>query len=211
MTLSIQTFPGGSLATNTYLVADSISHEAIVIDAADGTTGPVLSAVSGQGLVVKAIVLTHTHWDHIVDAADMQRQLAVPLYANAFAQTLFGSPDGPIAAPQLPDIEPFVPDRKLDEADDISIGEHTFTTLFVPGHEQAHIALWCESEAVLISGDVLFPGGHGTTEIPGSDQRIITQTLRRLGRLPAGTIVYPGHGDPTTIGAELHWIKALHS
>lgn len=211
MTLTIQTYPGGTLQTNTYLVADSTSREAIIVDAADGTLLPVSAALEQQDLVATAIVLTHTHWDHIVDAAAMQRILQVPLYVNAFAQTLFGGPDAPIANPERPDIASFLPDARLDEADEITVGAYRFTVLFVPGHEQAHVALWCESEDMLISGDVIFPGGHGTTEIPGSDQRMINQTLRRLGRLPHSTTVYPGHGTPTTIGAELHWINALHS
>ncbi|MEJ7837196.1 MAG: MBL fold metallo-hydrolase, partial [Thermomicrobiales bacterium] len=164
MTLTVQAFPGGTLATNTYLVADSTSREAIIVDAADGTLSAVSSALDQNNLVAKAIVLTHTHWDHVVDATAMRRTLQVPLHVNAFAQTLFGGPDAPIAIPELPDIESFLPDRKLDEADEITVGEYRFTVLFVPGHERAHIALWCEAEDVLISGDVIFPGGHGTTE-----------------------------------------------
>jgi glyoxylase-like metal-dependent hydrolase (beta-lactamase superfamily II) len=211
MTLSVQAFPGGSLETNTYLVADDIARVAIVVDAADATTQAIVDALADQGLTALSIVLTHTHWDHIVDAAGMRRTLGVPLLANSFAQSLFGSADGPISAPDLPEIESFVPDGKLDEADEVTVGAHRFTVLFLPGHERAHIGLWSEADNVLVSGDVLFPGGHGTTEIKGSDQLVMNQTIRRLGRLPGETVVYPGHGDPTTIGAELHWIQALKS
>ena len=211
MSLSIQAFPGGSLLTNTYLVADDVANVAIVVDAADATTQAIVEALAAQGLTPQSIVLTHTHWDHIVDAAEMRRALGVPLYANSFAQSLFGNADGSISSPDFPEIESFVPDGKLDEADEVTVGAHRFTVLFLPGHERAHIALWSESDNVLISGDVIFPNGNGNTEIPGSDQRVMNQTIRRLGRLPAETTVYPGHGDPTTIGAELHWIRALHS
>jgi hydroxyacylglutathione hydrolase len=211
MTLRIETFAGGELETNTYLIADEVTKEAIVIDAARNTTGPVQETLEREGWSVKSIILTHTHWDHIADAAAMRKALGVPLYANAFVQTLFGGPDAAISAPGQPDIEAFVPDDSLDEGDEVAVGEHTFTVLWVPGHEQAHIALWSGDDNALFSGDVLFPGGHGTTEIPGSDQRIITQTVRRLARLPEDTVVYPGHGDPTTIGEERHWIAKLSS
>jgi glyoxylase-like metal-dependent hydrolase (beta-lactamase superfamily II) len=211
MTLSILTIPGGELETNTYLVADSATGDAIVIDAARDTTQPVQEALAANGWTPRSIVLTHTHWDHIADAAPMRRALRVPLYANAFARTLFGGPEAVISAPGQPDIESFAPDGSLDEGDEVTVGSHTFTVLFVPGHEPAHIALWNEADNVLFGGDVLFPGGHGTTEIPGSDQRIINQTVRRLARLPEQTVVYPGHGAPTTIGAERHWIMRLKS
>ena len=211
MTLIVQTFAGGSFETNTYLVSDDVTKDAIVVDAADGITAAIVDAISQQKLTPRAIVLTHTHWDHIVDGAELRRALKVPLLANAFAQSLFGDANGPISAPNLPEIESFVPDGKLDEADDVTVGSHVFTVLFVPGHDQAHIALWSEADNVLLSGDVLFPNGHGNTAIDGADQRVINQTARRLGRLPAETIIYPGHGLPTTIGAERHWIAALHS
>jgi glyoxylase-like metal-dependent hydrolase (beta-lactamase superfamily II) len=211
MTLSILTLPGGELETNTYVVADATTGEAIVVDAARNTTGQVREALAANGWTPRSIVLTHTHWDHIADAAAMRRTLEVPLYANSFARTLFGGPNAAISAPGMPDIESFVPDGLLDEADEVTVGSHIFTVLFVPGHEPAHIALWSETDNVLFGGDVLFPGGHGTTELPGSDQRIITQTVRRLARLPEATVVYPGHGLPTTIGAERPWIARMTS
>jgi len=207
MTLSIQAFPGGELETNTFLVADTETGDAIVIDAAEGVTAAVTAALKEQGLTARSIVLTHTHWDHIADAAEMQRTLNVPLIANAYATQLFGDASGRIAARGREGIAPFAPSGALHEADSIDVGKHTFTVLFLPGHEPTHIGLWSEADNVLISGDVLFPGGHGTTEIPGSDQQVMNQTIRRLSRLPDATVVYPGHGAPTTIGAERHWMK----
>jgi glyoxylase-like metal-dependent hydrolase (beta-lactamase superfamily II) len=211
MTLSIQAFAGGELETNTYLVADTETGEALVIDAAEGVTGSVVEALRQNQWMAQAILLTHTHWDHIADAAAMQRALNVPLRANSFAQALFGDQDGRIAARGRDDIEPFLPDGTLDEADEVTVGPHTFTVLYLPGHEPTHIAFWSEPDNVMISGDVIFPGGHGTTEIPGSDQRVMNQTIRRLTRLPDATVIYPGHGDSTTIGAERAWMTQLRS
>jgi glyoxylase-like metal-dependent hydrolase (beta-lactamase superfamily II) len=207
MTLAIQTFDGGELETNTYLVADTDTGDAIVIDAADGVTDQVVAALRDRGWRAQSIVLTHTHWDHIADAANMQRALQVPLRANAFAIEHFGDNQGRIAARGRDGIEPFTPDDSLHEADEVMVGNHAFSVLYLPGHEPTHIALWSAADEVMFSGDVIFPGGHGTTEIPGSDQQVMNQTIRRLTRLPDATVIYPGHGAPTTIGAERSWMK----
>ena len=101
----------------------------------------------------------------------------------------------------------------LDDGDTVTLGGYTFTVLHLPGHDPAHIGLFNAStsdEEILLSGDVLFPGGHGTTEIPGADQAVTNATMRRLAaELPATTRVMPGHGAPTTIGAETPWIRLL--
>ena len=82
--------------------------------------------------------------------------------------------------------------------------------MHLPGHEPAHIALVDEEERVFLGGDVLFPGGHGRTDIPGSDQAVMNRSLRRLvAELPPDTTVYPGHGPTTTIGGEAPWIRIL--
>lgn len=211
MTLSIQTFVGGELETNSYLVADENTGDAIVIDAATGVTDRVVAALREKMWTVRTIVLTHTHWDHIADAAKMQRTFNVPLHANSFARSLFGDSNGLISAHGRDDIEPFHPDGALDEGDEVEVGRHTFSVLYLPGHEPAHVAFWSHPDNIMISGDVIFPGGHGRTDIPGSDQRTMNQTLRRLARFPDETMIYPGHGDPTTIGNERSWMRRLVS
>jgi hydroxyacylglutathione hydrolase len=91
----------------------------------------------------------------------------------------------------------------------VTLGEREFRVLHLPGHEPWHIALWSEPDNLLLAGDVLFPNGHGRTDLPGSDQRVMNRTLRRLLDMPAATVVYPGHGAPTTIGTEAPWIRQL--
>jgi hydroxyacylglutathione hydrolase len=119
--------------------------------------------------------------------------------------TSFGEPPVEIPAVQV--------SETLDEGDTVTLGGYSFTVLHLPGHDPSHIGLFNAStagEEILLSGDVLFPGGHGTTEIPGADQAVTNDTMRRLAaELPATTTVMPGHGASTTIGAETPWIGLL--
>jgi glyoxylase-like metal-dependent hydrolase (beta-lactamase superfamily II) len=78
--------------------------------------------------------------------------------------------------------------------------------MYLPGHDNAHIALYSEPDRVFLGGDVLFPGGHGRVDIPGSDPKDMEHSLARLVDLPPDTVVYPGHGATTTIGAEA-WLQ----
>ena len=100
------------------------------------------------------------------------------------------------------------PDRFLADGDEVRLGEHAFRVLHLPGHDPAHIALLAEAERIFLGGDVLFPAGHGRTDIPGADQATMERSLARLVELLPDTVVYPGHGRTTTIGDE-GWMQRL--
>jgi glyoxylase-like metal-dependent hydrolase (beta-lactamase superfamily II) len=98
----------------------------------------------------------------------------------------------------------------LEDGATVTLGNETFRVLHLPGHDPSHIALYNNEARVLLGGDVLFPGGHGRTDLPGTDQRVMNTSLRRLvAELPGETTVLPGHGAPTTISRETPWIDAL--
>ena len=107
------------------------------------------------------------------------------------------------------EIPPATADATIEEGETVAAGGHVFRVLHLPGHDPAHIVLVSEPDRVLLGGDVLFPGGHGRTDIPGADEAAMRASLRRLRSLPLDTTVYPGHGAPTTIGAEAGWMGAL--
>jgi hydroxyacylglutathione hydrolase len=111
---------------------------------------------------------------------------------------------------QLPfPIEPVTLDGHLDEGDVVMLGEHRFAVLFLPGHDPSHIALYSAEAGVFLGGDVLFPGGHGRTDLPDADQKTMLRSLARLLDLPDDVEVYPGHGQTTTIGAERGWMTSM--
>ena len=212
MSLEIVTIVGGPIQTNAYLVADTATGDALVIDAPYETASQIVEEAVRRGWTIGQIVITHTHWDHILDANALQAATGAPLLAHPLARDLLADPAANFGEPPV-EIQPVAISGTLDEGDTVTLGEYTFTVLHLPGHDPSHIGLFNAStagEEILLSGDVLFPGGHGTTEIPGADQANTNATMRRLAaELPATTTVMPGHGASTTIGAETPWIGLL--
>ena len=209
MALEIVTFVGGPLETNAYLVADATTGDALIIDAPQDTADQVVEEVARRGWTLGEIIITHTHWDHILDAQALKEATGVPLLAHPLAREPLANPTSLFGEPPF-EVPPVAVTGTLDDGHTLPLGEHTFTVMPVPGHDPAHIALVDENKQYFLGGDVLFPGGHGTIEIPGADQAAMYATMRRLvAELPETTIVLPGHGVSTTIGAEAPWIKLL--
>lgn len=207
-TLQITTIPGGPLETNAYLVVDPVTHTALLIDTPPQTRDEIVRLVGELGVSVERIVLTHTHWDHIVDANALRDALEAPLLAHTDADAALKTAGSKVT--DLPfTIEPITLDGHLGEGDTVTLGEHTFVVYHLPGHDPVHIALYSAADKLLLSGDVLFPGGHGRTDIDGADQATMVRTLARLLDLPDDVTVYPGHGAETTIGAERGWMREM--
>lgn len=208
MTLTVRAFPAGPIATNAYLVTDRVTNRALVVDAPIDVTETIIAAAEAGGATIERIVITHTHWDHIGDAAALKVRTGVPLAAHPLAVDRLATPGSALF--ELPvEIPPVSPDDLLGDGDTVGLGEHRFTVLHLPGHDTAHIALYSEPDRIFLGGDVLFPNGHGRTDIPGSDQETMNRSLARLLDLPDDVTVYPGHGEPTTIGRERPWLEGL--
>jgi glyoxylase-like metal-dependent hydrolase (beta-lactamase superfamily II) len=208
MTLLIRSYPAGPLDTNAYLVADDATGAALLIDAPPWVTATLVEAVRAGSYRVERIVITHAHWDHVVDAAALRAAFAVPLAAHPLARERLTAPandrlDLPFTIP------PVEPDEWIDEGDTVAVGGHEFRVLHLPGHDPAHVVLYSPEDRVVLGGDVFFPGGHGTTEIPLADQAAMDRSIARLAALPPDVTVYPGHGLPTTIGAETAWTAPI--
>lgn len=206
--LQITTIPGGPLETNAYLVVDPATRIALLIDTPPQTRDEIVRLVGELGVTVERIVLTHAHWDHIVDANALRDALGAPLLAHPDADARLQSPGSHVM--DLPfTIEPITPDEHLEEGDTVTLGKHTFDIHHLPGHDPAHIVLYSADDKVMFGGDVLFPGGHGRTDIDGADQATMVRSLARLLELPDDITVYPGHGVETTIGAERGWMRQM--
>lgn len=204
MSLSISRFAGGPLDTNAYLIVDEVTKDAIVIDAPPEITAPIAEAVRDAGATVRALVITHGHWDHIVDTKALAHALDAPVHTHPGVYQRLERPQG-MPVP----MEPARADDALDEGDHVTVGAHDFAVLHLPGHDEAHIALYSADDGLMFSGDVVFPGGHGRTDIPGSNQSTMNRTLKRLLDLPDAVTIHPGHGDSTTLGAERRWMRRL--
>lgn len=196
------------METNAFLVVDPASKTALLIDAPPETHDVILAKMHGAGARVSKIVLTHTHWDHIVDTSTLRASLDAPVLAHPEADDRLASPGS--AVMDVPyTIEPIAPENHLEEGDELSLGDHIFSVFFLPGHDPSHIVLYSAADKVMFGGDVLFPGGHGRTDIPGADQDAMIRSLARLLEIPDDVTVYPGHGQKTTIGAERDWMTRM--
>lgn len=208
--LRIRTFTGGPLATHAFLVSDE-DGRSIVVDVPPGTAEEIVSALRMYGLALERIVITHPHWDHFADAGALREQTDVTIAAHPDAAPRLQNARTSLFPVEGVDFAPasLVPDRSIDEGDQIEVGQTRFRVLFTPGHEPSHIALYQPEERILISGDVIFPGGHGTLDVPGADAAAMERSLRMLAALPDDVTVYNGHGEPTSLGAERGWLSAV--
>jgi len=197
----IYSFAGGPIDALCYLVADERSGEAIIIDAPGDIAGEVLERARVLGVRVTAIVATHGHFDHILDLAELKARTGAPVAVHRADAAMLERPSTePFPLPiEIPAV---IPDRLLAEGDTVTIGAVAFKVLWTPGHTPGSICLHSEAERVLFTGDTLFAGGWGRTDLPGGSVDDLERSLRRLGGLPADTRVFPGHGPATTIGRE---------
>jgi glyoxylase-like metal-dependent hydrolase (beta-lactamase superfamily II) len=201
MAVTLITLSLGPLETNCYILGDPDSKQAAVID--PGWDAPkVLAAAEGAGLQIKIVLLTHAHFDHIGGVAGILEATAVPLALHPLDLPLLRQKGGATAwgipMPACPD-----PTMELKAGDVIDVGRLKLETLFTPGHTPGHVSFSERTEGVVFDGDVLFQGGIGRYDFPGSSYEALMSSIRdQLLALPDETIVYPGHGEPTTIGDE---------
>jgi hydroxyacylglutathione hydrolase len=184
----------GSLSANCYVVGKT--GEGMVIDPG-GNAEEIKRAITESCLEIKIIVLTHGHSDHIAALRDIQDRTGAEVAIHSedadFLETSsqFG----------ISYRTPYPPDRLLREGDTIVIGSMSFNVIHTPGHTPGSICLLSDNK--IFTGDTLFHKGIGTTLMPGSSRRQLLESIKtRLMVLPDDTIVYPGHGRETTIGAE---------
>lgn len=206
MPLTIRRFVGGPIETNAYLVVDTSSGDAIVIDAPSGVTAQIVDTANSLGATVHQIVVTHGHWDHVQDLKVMTDTLDAPVYAHPELRTRLESPSSTMSPEP---IAPVTMHGELPEGESVTVGGHVFRVMHMPGHDPAHIILYSEGDGLVFGGDVLFPGGHGRTDLPGADQSTMNRTLRRFLTMDDSVRVFPGHGDETSLAAETGWIRQL--
>jgi hydroxyacylglutathione hydrolase len=188
----VDTYALGPTETNCHVVrADSAAQDAVVVD-------PGYEGVQ-PGFEVAAILVTHCHWDHLGGIAGLAEATGAQVYMPESEAPVLENPDAFYPGQQIP---PYSADVRLNEGDTIDAGGMAFTTIAVPGHSPGHVAF--ATGGVLFSGDVLFAGSVGRTDLPFTDWDTLVESLRRLvDEFPPETIVYPGHGPSTTLGAEL--------
>ncbi len=204
MTIEIKKLTLGPVATNCYIVGDMDMKEALVIDPVDDAP-LILNTAQRFGWTIKLLLATHGHFDHVLASKELKELTGAPFYIHKddlpflenlpqqgmmFFGTLF-----PEAAK---------PDRFLiSEPETIELGAIKLETISTPGHSPGHVSFYLRDHKIVFSGDCLFAGSIGRTDLPGGDYDLLMKTIfEKL--LPLGDDVYvlPGHMDTTTIGRE---------
>lgn len=191
-----------------YVLADA-RGDALVIDPSFGER-EVLEAVRTNSLRVVEILNTHGHADHTFGDAAVKAATGAPLAihkldAYRLGQNFLAGTSGFLPRPH----PPVTAEREFDEGDERLLADLRLVVLHTPGHTEGSVCFQLADEAVLFSGDTLFNAGLGRVDLPGGDPAAMVRSLRRLMAFPPETIVYPGHGPKTTIGAEKAWIEGL--
>ena len=195
----------GPWATNAYLVWDGRSPDALVLDPGMGAAQPLMERVAANGLRLHVVANSHGHIDHIFDNGPLVRASQAPLAIHPDdAHRLEGTNNYGF------EIERSVATRDLREGEQLRIGDLVFDILHTPGHTEGSVCLYEEQRALLLSGDVLFAGSYGRTDLPGGNDDEMVASLSRLSRdIPPAVRVLPGHGPETTVERELPWLRRL--
>ena len=200
MTLAVNRFELGPIGTNCYVVrADDSAAEAVVVDPG-AEAARVVDELGALGARCAAILITHGHWDHLGAVADLADATGAPVHMAEEERALLEDVDS-FAPPGL-DLRSYTPDVLLQGGETLEFAGMSFQTLRVPGHSPAHLAYY--TDGALFSGDVVFAGSVGRTDLPGADWDTLVESIRMLAdRFPPETVIYSGHGPRTTFGAEL--------
>jgi hydroxyacylglutathione hydrolase len=197
-----EVLPVGPLECNCSVLGDEISREAIVIDPGDDVS-EIIAILDRHQLTVKMIVITHAHIDHIGGAQKLRARTGAPVYmhaADSFLSDQLAMQASwlGVETPENPGI-----DTPAHEGDVLRAGSIEAHVLETPGHTPGSISLYVPLESKLIAGDTLFRGSVGRTDLPGGDTDQIARSIRgKLYTLPDDTVVFPGHGEVTSIARE---------
>jgi hydroxyacylglutathione hydrolase len=192
---------GGVFATNSFLVADEVAKQAVIFDAPDHTTAPLLETAEKNGWDIIGLWLTHGHIDHIADHAFVTEK-----FPNA--KVLIHSADRyklakPTAGMPLPFETPGrSPDGLLEDGQRLKIGSCDVEVIHTPGHSPGHVMFYLPSADILVGGDLIIMGAVGRTDFPDCSNADLQKSIRRIMRLPRQTRLLPGHGKPSTLADE---------
>lgn len=198
--LKIDTWVGDP--TNCYIITDEQSKEVMVIDPA-GDVDKIENMINLLKGKLKYIYLTHCHGDHILGVRELKERCGGKILIHRFdAEGLNDKSINLSAIIDIPEIE-LEADSRVDDGDIIHLGKMELKVIHTPGHTKGGSSLYCEKEKCLFSGDTMFRGTWGRTDIPTASMKdIMDSIMNKILKLPDDTIVYPGHGKSTMIREE---------
>ena len=205
----VKRFSTGPIDTNSYLLICPSTKLAVVIDVGQDSAQELNSYAEKYHLKLEKILLTHSHWDHIAGLADLKNCLDIPVYVHQDDEAIVINP-GSDGLPLFIPIRGVKVDHYLKDGEMIGMGDLCIKVIHTPGHTPGGVCFYLKEQKMLFSGDTLFQGSIGRMDLPTACPPLeMIKSLKKLEALPLETIVYPGHGDQTTIKQELSNIHAM--
>lgn len=187
--LKVHVLPLGSYQTNCYIIRDENSRSCCVVDPGY-TPEVILDFLEDQGLTLEAILLTHGHFDHVGGVKELAAETGCKVYLHS----------AELSMPPMMTAGPLYCTDTYADGDTLQLAGLTIGVIHTPGHTPGSVCLKCEN--TMISGDTLFAGSCGRTDLPGGDWATIRNSLRRLSAFQTNYLVLPGHGESTTLAEE---------
>jgi hydroxyacylglutathione hydrolase len=205
--MDVRCFTVGPLQENCWIVRREDGDRAVVIDPGDEASRLIAAT---DEVTVDAILLTHTHFDHVGAVAALARHTQAPVYCPELEVRVLQNINSYVF-PGFGPFEPYDPEETVSGGERLSLAGLDIDVIFTPGHSPGHVSYSIADEQILLDGDVLFRGSVGRTDLPGGDHRTLLDSIAALlNTLPDETRVLPGHMGETTLGRERATNPFLH-